>query len=134
LLKASLREILSLNSWDYDYGVASGAIGTAIVEGTGKTITWEYSGGENSNFKIKILADDLAGVQIYYSYKIYNTVTIDTKTWLKENLDVGTMIQSTTGGFQQTANDTIEKYCYDNVEANCATYGGLYEWNEAINM
>jgi uncharacterized protein (TIGR02145 family) len=26
----------------------------------------------------------------------------------------------------------IEKYCYDNLPANCDTYGGLYQWNEAM--
>jgi len=32
----------------------------------------------------------------------------------------------------QTDNGTIEKYCYDNDPANCATYGGLYRWNEIM--
>ncbi len=26
----------------------------------------------------------------------------------------------------------IEKYCYDNLDENCDTYGGLYEWTEAM--
>jgi len=67
-----------------------------------------------------------------YSGKTYHTVQIGTQCWLKENLDIGTMINSTTGGFQQTNNGVIEKYCYDNNAANCATYGGLYEWTEAM--
>ncbi|GMU87070.1 MAG: hypothetical protein AMXMBFR48_23110, partial [Ignavibacteriales bacterium] len=29
-------------------------------------------------------------------------------------------------------NGTIEKYCYDNNEANCNTYGALYYWREAM--
>jgi uncharacterized protein (TIGR02145 family) len=49
--------------------------------------------------------------------------------WLKENLDVGTMIQAVNGA---TDNDTIEKYCYGDNPANCATYGGLYQWTEAM--
>jgi uncharacterized protein (TIGR02145 family) len=31
-----------------------------------------------------------------------------------------------------TDNATIEKYCYDNNPANCTTYGGLYQWDEAM--
>jgi len=67
-----------------------------------------------------------------YSGKVYHTVQIGTQCWLKENLDIGTMINSTTSGFEQTNNGVIEKYCYDNNAANCATYGGLYEWTEAM--
>jgi len=26
-----------------------------------------------------------------------------------------------------------EKWCYNNVDANCDTYGGLYQWDEAMN-
>jgi uncharacterized protein (TIGR02145 family) len=123
-------------TWDYNYGTATGAIGTGVAKGTGKTITWTYSGGYNDQFVIKIIADDLVGDQIYYAGKIYNTVTIGSQVWLKENLDVGTMINSTTGGTGsdgiQSNNSTIEKYCYNNTSNNCDTYGGLYRWDEAM--
>lgn len=69
---------------------------------------------------------------IEYESKIYNTVQIGDQCWLKENLDVGTMIQSTAGGQLQTNNGIIEKYCYNNEEIYCNTYGGLYEWNETM--
>jgi uncharacterized protein (TIGR02145 family) len=64
-----------------------------------------------------------------YAGKIYNTVQIESQCWLKENLDVGTMIP---GSQNQTDNSIIEKYCYDNTPANCFTYGGLYQWDEAM--
>jgi uncharacterized protein (TIGR02145 family) len=66
---------------------------------------------------------------ITYAGKTYHTVQIGSQYWLKENLDVGTMIQ---GGQRATDNGTIEKYCYDNNPANCTIYGGLYPWNEAM--
>ncbi|HNS18348.1 MAG TPA: FISUMP domain-containing protein [Bacteroidales bacterium] len=62
----------------------------------------------------------------------YATVPIDFMCWMAENLNVGTMIASTSGGQLQTNNQMIEKYCYDDDPANCITYGGLYEWNEAM--
>ncbi len=71
-----------------------------------------------------------------YAGKTYNTVQIGSQCWFKENLNVGTMINSSNGGTNsdgnQTNNSTIEKYCYGNDEANCTTYGGLYQWAEAV--
>ncbi|MFH1196964.1 MAG: FISUMP domain-containing protein [bacterium] len=66
---------------------------------------------------------------VIYEGKVYNTVLIGSQCWLKENLDVGTMIL----GNQDATNDgTIQKYCYDNNPINCSVYGGLYQWNEAM--
>jgi uncharacterized protein (TIGR02145 family) len=67
--------------------------------------------------------------KVSYGGKDYNTVLIGNQCWLKENLDVGTMINSTT---HSTNNSIIEKYCYNNNPANCTTYGGLYQWQEAM--
>jgi uncharacterized protein (TIGR02145 family) len=67
--------------------------------------------------------------KVLYAGKTYNTVQIGSQCWLKENLDVGTMIQ---GIDTAKNNGTIEKYCYNNDPNNCNTYGGLYQWNEAM--
>jgi uncharacterized protein (TIGR02145 family) len=64
-----------------------------------------------------------------YLGKRYNTVQIGPQCWLRENLDVGTMIP---GDQQQTDNGEIEKYCYDNDPANCEIFGGLYQWKEMM--
>ncbi|MEI6455047.1 MAG: FISUMP domain-containing protein [bacterium] len=66
---------------------------------------------------------------ILYEGQTYNTVQIGTQCWLKENLNIGTKIN---GSNNQANNGTIEKYCYNNDEANCAIYGGLYQWNEMM--
>lgn len=63
------------------------------------------------------------------SSPINNCVTIGTQTWMKSNLDVGTMIN---GSLPQSSNAIVEKYCYNNDENNCKTYGGLYQWAEAV--
>ena len=68
---------------------------------------------------------------ITYAGQIYHTVQIGTQCWLRENLNVGTMIDSTK---EQTNNGIIEKFCYHNNPNNCATYGGLYQWAEAIQF
>ena len=59
----------------------------------------------------------------------YNTVQIGSQCWMKENLNIGTMIN---GSQNQQNNSTIEKYCYDNDTVNCDTYGGLYQWKEMM--
>ncbi|MEI7982680.1 MAG: FISUMP domain-containing protein [Bacteroidota bacterium] len=59
----------------------------------------------------------------------YATVTIGTQIWMAENLNVGIRINGVEG---QTNNGIIEKYCYNNDEANCAIYGGLYQWDEMM--
>jgi len=61
--------------------------------------------------------------------KTYNTVLIGTQCWMRENLNIGTRID---GSQNQTDNGTIEKYCYDDLESNCDIYGGLYQWDEAM--
>jgi uncharacterized protein (TIGR02145 family) len=64
-----------------------------------------------------------------YAGKTYHTVQIGSQCWLKENLDVGTRINGSQG---QTNNSIIEKYCYNDNTAYCDTFGGLYQWNEAM--
>ncbi len=67
---------------------------------------------------------------VIYGGKTYNTVQVGNQCWLKENLNVGIRID---GIQNQTDNGTTEKYCFNNLETNCDIYGGLYQWNEAMN-
>ncbi len=64
-----------------------------------------------------------------YGGQVYNTVLIGTQCWMKENLNIGTRID---GSQDQTNNGIIEKYCYNDDDNNCTTYGGLYQWHEIM--
>jgi uncharacterized protein (TIGR02145 family) len=66
---------------------------------------------------------------VTYGGQVYNTVQIGTQCWFKENLNVGTLLNSNLG---QTNTGTIEKYCLNNLESNCTLYGGLYQWDEMM--
>jgi uncharacterized protein (TIGR02145 family) len=66
---------------------------------------------------------------VEYEGKIYSTIQVFSQCWLKQNLNVGTMIPGTMG---QSNNGSIEKYCYNNEEDSCAKYGGLYDWWETM--
>ena len=137
-------------TWDFSCNNITGDVGANITSGTGKHIEWDFESEHpqtfGDQFKIKIIADDggiVMGIpcpglsKVYYEGgpnndtggDYYNTVQIGDQCWLKENLNVGTRID---GGLEQTNNNTIEKYCYDNLESNCAAYGGFYLWDEAM--
>jgi uncharacterized protein (TIGR02145 family) len=64
-----------------------------------------------------------------YGGQTYNTVQIGYQCWMKENLNIGDVIDS---HLDAADNGIIEKYCYDNDPDNCAIYGGLYQWNEMM--
>ena len=61
--------------------------------------------------------------------KTYNTVQIGSQCWMAQNLNVGTMITFLN---EQANNSIFEKYCYNDDEANCTIYGGLYQWAEMV--
>ena len=75
-----------------------------------------------------------AGVPtVSYGGRTYNTVQIGTQCWLRENLNIGTKLTSTsTTPVSQTNNSIIEKYCYNNDTNYCNVYGGLYQWAEMV--
>jgi len=92
-------------------GVINQAFRTVIVSNTG-------------------LGNPCPGIEtVSYAGQTYNTVLVGNQCWLKENLNVGTRID---GSEDQEDNAVIEKYCYDDDDANCITYGGLYQWNEMM--
>ena len=57
------------------------------------------------------------------------TVTIGSQKWAYFTVNVGVRIATNQ---EMGDNGVIEKYCYNNLEANCVTYGGLYQWAEAV--
>jgi uncharacterized protein (TIGR02145 family) len=48
---------------------------------------------------------------------------------MQNNLNYGTMIDSTSDQLSPG-----EKYCNNDDNNNCSTYGGLYQWGEAVNF
>ncbi|MBP7849160.1 MAG: hypothetical protein KA053_02675 [Lentimicrobiaceae bacterium] len=68
-------------------------------------------------------------------FQQYPTLLIGDQCWMGKNLNIGVMVSSTnTGADHSNAsnNGVIEKYCYNNDINNCDTFGGLYDWDEAM--
>lgn len=91
---------------------------------------------KGSEFKVRCVRKDtscssktICGSTCDYGGEEYETIQIGSQCWFKRNLNIGSMINSSV---TQSNNSTIEKYCYINNSSNCATYGGLYQWNEAM--
>jgi|GEM_PF-1496707 len=68
----------------------------------------------------------------------YRTVVIGSQVWMAENLNIGSVIESTGPGSLMKDNGIIEKYCWEDEEGNCdggtgqMRRGGFYEWQEAV--
>ena len=71
----------------------------------------------------------VCGNALLYGGETYQTLSIGNQCWFQKNLNIGLRIDSSS---DQIDNNIIEKYCYNDLDASCVTYGGLYQWNEAM--
>jgi uncharacterized protein (TIGR02145 family) len=117
-------------------GSGTGSFTSTLTGLTSNTIYYVRAYATNSQGTAygqerSFLSGFTCGQVLNYEGEQYNTVLISTQCWMAENLNVGEMI-SGSGTSPMTDNNIIEKYCYANDPANCNTYGGLYQWNEAM--
>lgn len=117
--RASLRGGISKGARD-DYNHQTGGGYVEYESGNDIIIDDGDSGGQSFS----------CGDQIDYSGEQYGTVEINDQCWMAENLNVGTRIDGDSP--QDSRNGVIEKYCYNDQESNCDSYGGLYQWEEAM--
>lgn len=52
---------------------------------------------------------------------------VNTQIWAKTNMNIGDRIEANAAD-----NSITEKVCYSNLDTRCTTYGGLYQWDEAM--
>lgn len=88
------------------------------------------TGDVNADYSPPVVSQPCPGIPSFeYGGQTYTTVLIGTQCWMKENLNIGTRTADTSN---QTDNGSIEKYCYEDNDTNCSTYGGLYQWDEMM--
>ena len=119
-----MKKIILLLAILSTLNVASAQTYMKITQGTGYTLS-----PGNSIDEITFTPTFNCGDVILYGGESYPTVQIGTQCRMAKNMNIGTMIL---GYANQSDNGLIEKYCSENLEASCITYGGLYIWNEAM--
>jgi uncharacterized protein (TIGR02145 family) len=120
------------NSLSYTYTPANHDLVSFVLtsSNTASCLTSNPATSNVITMVVYLYGSACAGVPtVTYGGMTYNTVQIGTQCWLRENLNVGTRINGTV---EQTHNQIVEKYCYDNNEANCNVYGGIYQWAEIV--
>lgn len=126
--------------WSKTENISAGADVLQAIVGSSNALYVagnDYSLGANPQWRIekRELTPPNCGTVTDADGNTYDTVVIGTQCWMRENMNIGTRINS---GTAQTNNSTIEKYCYNNDANNCnsphPTYadGGLYNWDEAM--
>jgi uncharacterized protein (TIGR02145 family) len=114
------------------YAIAAGSSlsSTLLTDSFGNLVTIKYD--TNGNSYIALIPKPISGCGqvINYLSENYPTVQIGNQCWFAKNLNVGTLKNAYNSS--QINNGIIEKYCYDNDPLNCDTFGGLYQWAEAL--
>jgi len=106
---------------------------TYITDATGSSFTISATLSTTQQYAINSSIGTCEAVS--YGGKTYNTVVIGNQCWLRENLNIGTMIASP--ATMPTNNGIIEKWCNGadgghTTSGDCDIYGGLYSWDEAM--
>ncbi len=126
-IKGQVKAMVAVQSFDYTPGDELLYIGytadleSGIIDAPNESRTYTFQ------FATNIPCPGVPTVE--YEGQVYNTIQIFSQCWLKENLNVGGMINGT---IEQSNNGTIEKYCHNNQPDSCEKYGALYQWDEMM--
>lgn len=64
----------------------------------------------------------------------YATIKVGAQVWMAQNLNVGERVPGISEWPGQRDDSKNEKFCVDDLSDNCAIYGGLYTWPEAMGL
>ncbi len=67
------------------------------------------------------------------NFVVDDWIQIGTQFWARKSVNVGTMINGTANPTNEGASQVVQKYCFNNSEANCTAYGAIYQWSEMMN-
>jgi uncharacterized protein (TIGR02145 family) len=107
----------------------------ATATNIGNTTSYTQSGLScGQNYTLYVWAQNgcstsAASVFTFSTSSCVSSAGCGSQVFMAVNMDVGTMIN---GSSEQNDDSQVEKYCYNDLPANCTTYGGLYQWAEAV--
>ena len=123
----SLKVLCETNAFSFSPGDLLLFIGYAGSQQSGDLDRPEQSQSYSLQFATNIPCEETP--VITYEGQVYNTIQIFNQCWLKENLNVGTMVSGTE---EMVNNGITEKYCFNDEADSCSKYGGLYQWDELM--
>ncbi len=137
----------SPTSWNWNFGdggtsTTTNPSYTYVAAGTYTvSLTATNSFGSNTQTKTNYITVNSSGSTVTdIDGNVYNTVTIGTQIWMRENLKTtryrnGDLIGTTTPATLYTSTQSSPKYqwAYAGNESNVATYGRLYTWFAATD-
>ncbi|MEI6899352.1 MAG: FISUMP domain-containing protein, partial [Bacteroidota bacterium] len=132
-----LKGGIPLNGTYTGPGVSANTFNPAVAGIGNKTITYTYTNAilcSSSKTKTIIVqaipaftcGNNLTDIR---DGKIYPTVKIGSQCWFATNLNFGNQVSSTQ---HQRDNCVNEKYCYQDLSANCNVQGANYQWDEIM--
>ncbi|MCX6251858.1 MAG: hypothetical protein NTX61_14040 [Bacteroidetes bacterium] len=118
-------------------GVTNGIFYPAIAGVGTKTITYSYTNAALCNASasrslvigqssLVVCGNNMTDIR---DAKVYPTVQIGSQCWLAANLNYGFMIP---GNMSQRDNCIAEKYCLNDITANCQLGTANYQWDELM--
>jgi len=118
--------------------VATSSLSSGSSSSTGTTSSSvESSMAGSSSNQSSVLQSSSSSMGISYGSVLdirdsqsYKTITIGNQTWMAQNLNFGVMVVDSVN----QSNLSPQKYCYGDSTGNCAIYGGLYQWAEAMGL
>jgi len=132
IMEPQLKSLEAIQTFSFNLGDALLYVGYAVtVEGVSGSDVIQDAPQTNEIYEFEITEGvPCSGIpSITYEGQVYHTVIIGDQCWLRENMNIGTMIP----GSQDMTNDGIvEKYCYGDSLALCNILGGLYMWPEMM--
>ncbi len=126
-IKGQVKTMKAIRLFEYNPGDELLYIGYADTLQSGMLDVPEESETYTFQYATNIPCPGMPTVE--YEGQVYNTIQVFSQCWLKENLNVGTMIP---GNLDMTDDEIIEKYCFNDKPDSCDKYGGLYEWDEMM--
>jgi uncharacterized protein (TIGR02145 family) len=120
-------------------GVSAGKFFPGIAGPGSHSVTYAYSNTWGCNSSVTRNISVISAVPFpcdniltdVRDLKQYPTVKLGTQCWMAQNLNIGNQVPSTA---MQSDNCVIEKYCYNDAAGNCASEGGLYQWDEMMQF